>query len=437
MVHKDRLKECLDRGHTLLEQVNLLRTENRRLTRQVEKYRKKYQRYHAFFEISSDPFYITSYPGPPSAEDQKDLWRYMSKWEIIEVNTAATKALGYSKRQFATMNLGDIDTHYPAGHEQTRSIMSDLIDPMLRKRMIKIERDHIDRNGNSIAVEIKGRLVTIGDQQYVVSIARDIRERKRFEKEILKAYETEKNYRQKLQREIYRRIEFTRALVHELKTPLTPVLSSSEALVNLQIPATIQYELANNIYSGAKSLNNRIGELLDLAKTEISELVLRKSVVRTRRLLIEVTKEVLPQVTSSGLKLTTDIPSYLPSIFADSDRLKQVLHNVLNNAIKYNKEGGRILIIATAKNNQLLISIRDWGKGITKKDQEKLFQPYFRCEKDRDNMNGLGLGLALSRQLIELQGGTIHLESKRGVGTIVTVMLPINKNESIEGENDD
>lgn len=408
----------------LQDQIKQLKTENLRLRREVKKYHKKYRRYYAFFEISTDPFFIATYPGPPTAEDT-DLWDYMAKWKIVEVNKATTKELGYSKRQLTHMNLGDVDTHYSSHHEQTKSIMSDLIIPIKKKGVFRVERDHVDSHGNKIAVEVKGQVVTINGNEYVVALVNDIRDRKRFEQEMLKSYNAERCNRRKLQGEVNKRIELTRSLVHELKTPLTPILASSEALVGIEKPNTIQAELAKNIYRGAKGLDIRIGELLDLAKTEISELILHKSTVLLSSLLTEVAEEIKPHVNSHEQKLILNIPQELPIISADPERIKQVLYNLLNNAIKYNRENGWIFIKAEIANGFVKVAIRDQGKGITNKEQKNLFQPYFRCEEDREKMNGLGLGLVLSKRLVELHEGTIELQSVRGKGTTVIFQLPL------------
>lgn len=416
--------ETLSELERLQSEIKRLKRENYQLESKANSYRKKYLRYHAFFEISSDPFYITTYPGPPT-ENYPNPRDYLKQWKIVEVNNITTRIMGYSKKQLAALSLDDIATHNASKSKQARSIMTELVNPIEKGQMFNIERDHIDCRGNKIEVEIKGQAVSIGGVKYIASLARDISDRKKLEKEILKSYRLEKHCRQMLQREIANRIEFTRTLVHELKSPLTPILASSEALLNREKPDSLNAELARNIYHGAKSLNACISELLDLAKSEISGLTLQKISLLLNPLILEIAGELTPYIQSHKQELILDLPEQLPAVLADPERIKQVLRNLLNNAVKYNRGKGLITLRAWARDSLVTISVHDQGRGICKKDQMNLFKPYFRCPQDRAGTEGLGIGLALSKQLIELHSGEICIRSARDKGTTVIFTLPV------------
>jgi signal transduction histidine kinase len=183
--------------------------------------------------------------------------------------------------------------------------------------------------------------------------------------------------------------------------------------------------LARNIEQGASNLNNRIDELLDLARGEIGMLHLNPQPVDLLRLLGEIADHMAPMVSSHGQTLTLDLPPSLPLVWADEDRLRQIVLNLLSNAAKFTPEGGKITLRARQKEANLVIEVQDSGHGISKKEQQRLFEPYHRLERDRERLSGLGLGLALCKTLVELHGGRIWVESKAGQGSTFIFSVPL------------
>jgi signal transduction histidine kinase len=273
-----------------------------------------------------------------------------------------------------------------------------------------------------------------GAQDYLVKgqvdsnlLARSIRyaiERKRVEEKLQELYERERGLRQEREEEISKRVEFTRALVHELKTPLTSVMASSELLV-AELPEGMLLSLAKNLNRGASNLNRRIDELLDLARGELGMLDLSCSPVDLLHLLQSVAEYMASAASSQGQYLEVDVPSYLPLVWGDEERLQQVVLNLLSNAIKFTPEGGCIIIRATEQNAVAVIEVQDEGRGMTEAEQQRLFEPYHRLEKDRDRLSGLGLGLSLCRTLVELHGGRIWVNSEKGRGSTFSFSIPV------------
>lgn len=237
-----------------------------------------------------------------------------------------------------------------------------------------------------------------------------------------------------LGKEVQRRVYFTRSLVHELKTPLTPVLGASEALAD-QLKNEKLKGLAKNIYNGASQLNNRINELLDLARGEIDMLKLDIHDVDMASLLQEVTRYSSAQAAKRKLSLSLDLPDSLPVISADESRINQVVSNLIDNAIKFTPERGSITVKAEENDGSIFVEVSDSGPGIAKGLQKRLFQPYYRIESDREHLSGLGLGLALSKILVELHGGKIWVESHRGKGCAFTFSLPLSNGNIKPDEN--
>jgi len=212
--------------------------------------------------------------------------------------------------------------------------------------------------------------------------------------------------------------------VHELKTPITPVLASSELLLE-ELPKGPLAGLVQNINQGALNLNRRIDELLDLARSELGAIELNPEFKDPLRILNNIAESITPLAQRNGLSLNFESPPSLTSVWIDEDRFRQVVLNLLNNALKFTPEGGRITLKAGEDDANLIVEIQDTGQGISKKEQERIFEPYHKMESDRARLSGLGLGLSLSKNLVELQGGQIWVKSQKGKGSTFGFSLPL------------
>ena len=276
------------------------------------------------------------------------------------------------------------------------------------------------------SIQYQGRRASLGHSM-------DITERERAEARLQELYEEEKKVRQELEAEVQRRTLFTRALVHELKTPLTPVLASSELLA-AELHEEPWLSIAGNIHRGALTLNKRIDELLDLAKVEIGMLQLNPKEVDVRQLLRRIADDMAAMVSSNGQSLILALAPSLPLVWADEERLQQVVLNLLINASKFTPEGGKITLKAKEKGADLVVEVQDTGPGIPEEQQQRLFQPYYRQLSDREQLGGLGLGLALCKFLVELHGGQIWVASQVGRGSTFGFSLPLDAtNQAAEG----
>jgi signal transduction histidine kinase len=200
-------------------------------------------------------------------------------------------------------------------------------------------------------------------------------------------------------------------------------MASSELLVE-ELKEEPLLGLAKNVHRGAENMNRRVDELLDLARGEVGMLKLNLNPVDPDKLLKEVFKYMEPSAKSNGQSLAMDIPAQLPVIMADEDRVRQILFNLIGNSIKYSLPGGHISITAREEEDNLITEIHDTGRGMSNEEQERLFQPYYRIE-GRERLSGLGLGLTLSKRLVELHNGKIWVKSQKGVGSVFSFSLPI------------
>jgi PAS domain S-box-containing protein len=315
-------------------------------------------------------------------------------------------------------------------------ILERYCDPDDRDEVLDILR----RDGHVRDVEVRGRktngaefwaaasvqpVVFKGEKALLLGFY-DITKRKLAESKLQQLYEQEKHLRQQIEAEMNRRVEFTRMLAHELKTPLTPVLASSDSLL-----AEIQDErllsLARNISRGAQNLNKRIEELLDLARGEVGLLELNRETIDLIQVLRDAAESIAPLAINKGLSLRLGLPPSLPLVQADAARVQQVVMNLLNNAIKFTPKDGEVKIVASERNGFLVVEVQDTGLGMSRDGQARLFEPYQRTSRDRGRLGGLGLGLALCKRLVELHGGKVWAKSRLRRGSTFGFSLPLDE----------
>jgi len=137
--------------------------------------------------------------------------------------------------------------------------------------------------------------------------------------------------------------------------------------------------------------------------------------------------QLQPQLDQNSQTLVAEIPDSLPQIMGEDIRIRQIILNLFDNAIKFTPKNSQIFLNVIADEKDVLIKLRDTGKGIEQADQERLFQPYNRIESDRQHYSGLGLGLALCKQLVDLHHGKLWIESQKGLGTTFYLSFPALK----------
>ncbi len=224
--------------------------------------------------------------------------------------------------------------------------------------------------------------------------------------------------------------EFLNALSHELKTPLTALIASAGMLAEQveKNPSSIQYRIVHNIINSASSLQDRLTELIDLSLSEQTQFQIHRKAFDFSKLVGKVIGYLLPLAKKKMQLVETDIPETF-IIRADEKRVEQILLNLVSNSINYTPESGRIKVTAKEYNDRLLVQVHDTGPGIPKREQLRLFYPYYRVPADRRRRPGLGLGLSIAKQLVELHGGTIWVDSEPEKGSTFSFSLPINSKD--------
>ncbi len=218
--------------------------------------------------------------------------------------------------------------------------------------------------------------------------------------------------------------DYLSRMSHELRTPLNAILGFAQLLEMAKLEQKNQ-ESVGQILKAGRHLLSLINELLDISRIEAGRLSLSLEPVQVPLLLQEALAMVGTQASSRQVRVLDDAARTVLYLHADRQRLKQVLLNLLTNAIKYNRTSGTV-IISTEDNGQGRVRIRisDTGDGIPVEKISRLFQPFERLGAEQTEVEGTGIGLALSKRLVELMGGTIGVESQVGAGTMFWVEFP-------------
>lgn len=218
---------------------------------------------------------------------------------------------------------------------------------------------------------------------------------------------------------------FLSSMSHELRTPLNAILGFAQILTSDKLPSTLaqKKEFAGHILKSGRHLLTLINEILDLAKIESGTVALSMEPVEMQEMLAECRTMMEPLAAQRGIRALFPDRCHV-SVMADRTRLKQILLNLLSNAIKYNREGGAVVVDCSEPSHDILrISVQDTGMGLKQEQLDMLFQPFNRLGQESGVEEGTGIGLVVTRRLVELMGGAISVSSSPGVGSVFSVDL--------------
>ncbi|MGA8941133.1 MAG: phosphate regulon sensor histidine kinase PhoR, partial [Thermoactinomyces sp.] len=223
------------------------------------------------------------------------------------------------------------------------------------------------------------------------------------------------------------RKDFVANVSHELKTPITSIRGFAETLLDGAMEdADTSREFLRIIHEESLRLQRLIGDLLDLTQIESKQTPLKVSKVPVASLLQSVRKMVQDQVESKGQSLSVEMDHPF-EVEVDKDRLRQILLNLLSNAMNYTPQGGQIKVRATKSSSHFCLEISDTGIGIPEQDLPRIFERFYRVDKARArDSGGTGLGLAIVKHLVEEHHGHIDVKSKVGEGTTFTLTFPLH-----------
>jgi signal transduction histidine kinase len=224
--------------------------------------------------------------------------------------------------------------------------------------------------------------------------------------------------------------DFMATMSHELRTPLTSIIGYSDMML-AGMTGELNEKQSNfteSILHSGETLLGLINDILDLTKIEAGRLELNHETVDLRAALLAVLPVIKPRAQDKRIRISTFLPTDLPPVWADPGKLNQILLNLLTNGVKYTHENGSVSVEARPQGDFVEIWVTDTGIGISKEDQERVFQRFTQVDSSATrSQGGTGLGLAITRELVELHGGAIRVQSKLGKGSSFIFTMPISK----------
>jgi PAS domain S-box-containing protein len=346
---------------------------------------------------------------------------------FVRINNTELKWFGYEREEVINKK-GTADMLTPESQELFKKVFPEFV---IKGEINNLEFEYVRKDGTTFFGSLNATSILDKEGKYLRSRSTlfDITERKRIEVALGKAMEEAENANRT-------KSEFLANMSHEIRTPMNAVLGYTELLSSLLTDQT-QKNYVESIKSSGRSLLTLINDILDLSKIEAGKLELEYDYVDSNFFFTEFERIFALKASEKGIMFIVEIQSGTPAgIYIDEPRLRQIIFNLIGNAIKFTSQGYVKLKVHTdnlqvvnynlEKSEEFLdlwIDVEDTGIGISKEIMEEIFDPFIQA-RDQKNIGGTGLGLAITRRLTHLMKGTISLKSELGKGSTFSVKIP-------------
>ena len=340
--------------------------------------------------------------------------------KISLINSQTEQMFGYQRQELLGQPVEVlVPERYRGQHAQHRSGF--FAQPRARSMGAGLELHGLRRDGSEFPVEISLSPLETEEGLFVSSAIRDATAHRRYE--------------QALQEANRLKSEFLANMSHELRTPLNGIIGFSEFMIDGSPgPLTAkQLEYLTDIFNSGQHLLRLINDVLDLSKIEAGRMDLHAESFPLRAAVDEVCAGVSSLAARKGIQIQRDIAPALDLVVLDRQKFVQVLYNLLSNAVKFTDDGGQVRVnVARFADGGVQVSVQDTGIGIRQEDLCKLFVEFQQLDSSSTRRyEGTGLGLALTKKLVELQNGSVSVESELGRGSTFTVFLPLAAADSV------
>jgi len=330
---------------------------------------------------------------------------------VVSWNTGAQRIKGYSAEEIVGKHFS---MFYPATEVEQGTPQRDL-DAAAAQGRFEVEGWRLRKDGSVFWANVVFTAIRdpAGNARGFAKLTRDLTERRLVEQTLTLAKGT-------AEKANLAKSAFLSSMSHELRSPLNAILGFAQLMESDATPATpSQKSSIDEILRAGWYLLELINEILDLAQIESGKLSLSPEPTSLAEVILECQAMVEPQAQGRGITMTFpqfEVPCW---VAADRTRLKQVLINLLSNAVKYNKVGGTVVVDCDGSTaDRVRLNVRDTGAGLTPEQLTQLFQPFNRLGQERGTEQGTGIGLVMSRRLVELMGGVLGVESSVGAGSV-------------------
>lgn len=344
----------------------------------------------------------------------KEILLLNTKGDILFANDTSCIKLAYSKQELNGENLRMLRPDF------TEELWNNTIEKLKQNKVLTEETYFKTSKGQAYPIEISMRYVKVSKKEIVICYIKDTSERRKaMNRDRLKS-------------------SFLARMSHDIRTPLNSIVGFAELITDESVPKDEKRNYINYINKNTDQLLALINDIIDISKIEVGEIIIRNHEANLNNIMSEL--ETMYR-NSNGIKnnddvkmlFSSDLSDEEASIISDSVRIKQVLTNLINNAIKHTKRGYIKVSYLKQDENNIVFSVKDTGIGIPKEKQKIIFDEFKQAiDPNKKSNGGTGLGLAISKNIVKLIGGEIWVESTPGKGSSFFFTIPYNRNTNIE-----
>jgi len=343
--------------------------------------------------------------------------------KFVDVNAAACINLGYTREELLKMSVPDIEVGIS---QQDRDENYQILNTRKLSQMTGVHRR---KDGTTFPVSINNKTFEDGERIYSVALVRDETEWQKIENDLRIAGEKAEHARREAEAANQIKSDFLANMSHELRSPLTSIIGFTE-MMRGEFYGPIDNEkysdYLDSIHVSGTHLSNLISDLLDISAIEEGRLELFEETVEIKEVVVSSYIIVQPRANVGKINFTIEMDKKLPIILVDSRRFKQILVNLLTNAIKFTPEGGSVNLGVDIENDgSLQIVVKDTGIGMDENGIAKALTKFGQIDSEQSRKHqGTGLGLPLTKELVEMHGGSMLIDSDLGSGTTIKVLIP-------------